>query len=288
MEQTQVSHGWVECVGCADRSAYDLECHSKASNVALEASKALAEPIITDVVAVVPNKKKFGPKFKRDAKAITAHLEGLDNEQAAAIGEQLASAGTATVTVGGADFVLDTDCAAVERKQVKVSERRFTPSVIEPSFGIGRILYCLLEHAYDCREGDAQRGFLRLAPSVAPFKCSLLPLSRDPEFFPPLTALADQLRDRGVSCRLDDGNTSVGRRYARTDEIGIPFGITVDFETKTDGMATLRERDSTDQIRAPLAELPDLVASIAFGRGSWAAAVAKYGLTGADKAGADI
>ena len=64
---------------------------------------------------------------------------------------------------------------------------------------------------------------------------------------------------RGISSRVDDGNQSIGKRYARTDEIGIPFGITIDKETLTDDSVTLREIESTRQIRVPIKDLFNLI-----------------------------
>ena len=108
----------------------------------------------------------------------------------------------------------------------------------------------------------------------------------DAEFDAPLQELATNLTQQGVSYRLDDSGAGIGRRYARTDEIAIPFGVTVDFQTKTDGRATLRERNSMLQVRAPLGEIPGVVAELANGRLAWEVVVARYGLVSppADKA----
>lgn len=75
------SYGWVECVGCADRSAYDLTAHTKGSGQTIEASVTLQTPVEEDVVEVVPDKKKMGPKFKKAAGAIMQHLASLSEEQ---------------------------------------------------------------------------------------------------------------------------------------------------------------------------------------------------------------
>jgi glycyl-tRNA synthetase len=73
-----------------------------------------------------------------------------------------------------------------------------------------------------------------------------------------------------VSHRVDDSSGSIGRRYARTDEIAIPFGVTVDFDSlKAPHTATLRERESMRQVRAPLAEIPFIVKDLILGRRSW-------------------
>ena len=132
----------------------------------------------------------------------------------------------------------------------------FTPGVIEPSFGIGRIMYAVWEHNFRIREGDEQRSYFILPPIIAPLKCSVLPLSSNAEFAPFVRRISALLTQNDVSHRIDDSSGSIGKRYARTDEIAIPFGITIDFDTlKEPHTATLRERDSMQQIRAPVCSL---------------------------------
>lgn len=101
--------------------------------------------------------------------------------------------------------------------------------MIEPSFGIGRILYSLLEHSYWARADDVNRGVLSLPPVVAPIKCLIVPLSNNTEFKPLVARVSHQLRSLGVASRVDDSNASIGKRYARNDELGTPYGVTLDF-----------------------------------------------------------
>ena len=82
----------------------------------------------------------------------------------------------------------------------------------------------------------------------------------------------------GVSNKVDDSGVSVGKRYARTDECGIPFAITVDFDTLKDDTVTLRGLDSMKQIRLPLADVSTLILSMSNAQSTWDEAVAKYGL----------
>ena len=84
----------------------------------------------------------------------------------------------------GEKYVLTPDFIKIERKVFKEASREFTPNVIEPSFGIGRILYSLLEHSYWAREKDADRRVLSLPPAVAPIKCLIVPLSGNEAFRP--------------------------------------------------------------------------------------------------------
>lgn len=275
--ELHTSYGWIECVGCADRSCYDLEQHAKATKVALNASEQLATPIVREVVQVLPDKQAVGKAFKKDAKILQDHLASLDETAALALNDQLA-AGPVTLTLEGKDFPLTKEIITIQKVTIKEHERKFTPSVIEPSFGIGRIIYTLLEHTFAVREGDEQRTWLKLPPIIAPVKCSLLPLSSQEEFQPLLQELAAALARESVSYRLDDSSTGIGRRYARTDEIAIPFGVTVDFKSLQERTVTVRERNSMQQIRVKIEEIAPLVSRLSLGTELWADAVARYGL----------
>eukprot|EP00730_Choanoeca_flexa_P018170 TRINITY_DN8819_c0_g1_i3.p1 TRINITY_DN8819_c0_g1~~TRINITY_DN8819_c0_g1_i3.p1 ORF type:complete len:713 (+),score=255.52 TRINITY_DN8819_c0_g1_i3:125-2140(+) len=271
---------WRECVGCADRSCYDLEKHAEASKQPIQASVTLAEPIIEDQVVIEPNKGVMGKALRNEAKVVFTHFEGMSNQQVEEFEAQLKD-GAVTVNVDGKDYEIQPDWVKIKRKQVKIYERKFIPSVIEPSFGLGRLLYALLEHSFECREGDAQRVWLKLAAPIAPVKCSLLPLSNNTEFEPFLDEIASLLSRAGVSVRRDDSSASIGKRYARTDEIGIPFGITVDFDTAKDRTVTFRDRDSMQQVRIPIDELAVTASDLSSGKMSWEQVTAKYTVVGA-------
>jgi len=151
------------------------------------------------------------------------------------------------------------------------------PSVIEPSFGIGRIMYAVLEHAFRIREGDEQRNYLALLPLVAPIKCSVLPLSRDSRLDKVVNEVIAAFEERHVTYKLDDSAGSIGRRYARTDEIGVSFGVTVDFESLNEPHSvTLRELVSTEQVRMQVSEVADIVAKLSNGYLTWAEVQSKY------------
>lgn len=158
----------------------------------------------------------------------------------------------------------------------KINVREYTPNVIEPSFGIGRIFYSLIEHSYWVREGDEQRAVLSFPACVAPIKCLLTPISHQDEFVPVLKDIATKLRARNISNRVDDSSNTIGRRYARNDELGIPFGITLDFQTTKDNTVTLRERDSTMQVRDTIDVVVDLVDKLVQGKMEWKDVLANH------------
>merc|ERR1719427_1834803 len=161
------SYGWVECVGCADRSAFDLTQHSKATGVKLCAEKKLPEPVTRDVTELTPNKGPLGKAFKKEAKAVTDRLAALSLEEITKVEEELAG-GKAELEVGGAKVSLTPDMVAVKRYQKTVHVEEIIPSVVEPSFGIGRVMYALFEHNFKVREGDEQRTYFSLPPVIAP------------------------------------------------------------------------------------------------------------------------
>lgn len=132
-------------------------------------------------------------------------------------------------------------------------------------------------------KGDTEllRAVLSLTPALAPTKCSVIPLfSSNAEMVAYLPRVTDALKRLNITHKVDRASQNIGRRYARTDELGIPFGITVDFETIRDegtkDTVTLRDRDSTDQVRIPVTEVADVVNALCNGTMVWAQVVEKY------------
>lgn len=158
------SYGWIECVGCADRSAYDLSVHAKKTGAPLMVRQRLEKPISVEEWQIDLDKKKFGPQFKKDGKTVEAAIEALPQDKREALAQDLAADGKITVdveAVAGGKVDISKDLITIERRTRTENTREFTPNVIEPSFGIGRILYSLLEHNYWTRGsegGDEARG----------------------------------------------------------------------------------------------------------------------------------
>ena len=146
----------------------------------------------------------------------------------------------------------------VERRidTVNVSGEWFTPHVIEPAFGIDRIIWHVLDHAYEEaeKEGEAYT-FLRLSEGISSVDCVVLPLfDKDgmPELAREITAAINSLPRARAEM---DSSKSIGRRYARADEIGIPWALTVDHISLEDGSVTIRRRDDQLQVRGFVEEI---------------------------------
>ena len=266
--------GWVEIVGIADRTDYDLKAHAKVSKTELYVYVEYDEPKMVTRFVVKPNMGKLGPLFKGKAKAVADALKQLSEEEL--------SKDEIKVTVDGEELTVSSDAVDFAAETVKVSGENVIPHVIEPSYGIDRIFYGIMEHAYDEEnvaqkvvesglkgteeaekesedgksEGEAEgeeeaRLVMHFSSAVAPVQVAVLPLHTRKELADPAKDIIVKLREKSLLVNYDDSGT-IGRRYRRNDEIGTPYCVTVDYETLEDGTVTIRDRDSMRQIRAPI------------------------------------
>lgn len=275
----ETSYGWVECVGIADRSAYDLTHHSKATKTSLVATRRYPEPRFIEMLQMVVNRPLMGKEFKKDNAKVLEELEHKPEQEKREIEQQLQERGVyALLTASGASYNITRQMVTFKQITQKVSEEAYVPAVIEPSFGIGRLIYCILEHTFRSREiqDQEERCYVALPPVVAPTKCSLLAISSNARFDALLASLKTQLTKRGISCKVDVSSASIGKRYARTDEIGIPFAVTVDFQSLQDETVTVRERDSMEQVRVPADIVGSLVGELLSSSTGWADACNQY------------
>ncbi|MFW6162249.1 MAG: glycine--tRNA ligase, partial [Planctomycetota bacterium] len=140
------------------------------------------------------------------------------------------------------------------------TRERYIPYVIEPSAGVDRSLLTFLVDAYDeviTEKGKTER-FLRLHPRLAPVKVAVFPLVRKDGMPEVARQVFDDLQKR-FPCYYDERG-AVGRRYRRQDEIGTPYCVTIDGDTLEDHTATVRYRDSREQPRVAIADLPAFIA----------------------------
>jgi glycyl-tRNA synthetase len=237
--------GWVECVGIADRSAYDLNAHIESSSVDMYALRAFEQPREAIMKKVVPKMNILGPRFGGKAGKIKEQLEQMD----ATIVKKI------TITIDGESIDIAKDCYdIIEVKEKQIGEK-FVPHVIEPSYGIDRILYFILEHNYiEEKKKEEEYTILKLNPRVAPIKTGVFPLIGDESLIQIAKKIDGDLRTAGISTYYDESGT-IGRRYARMDEIGTPFCITVDHDSLNDQQVTVRNRDTTKQERIKILDI---------------------------------
>ncbi len=252
------SYGWVELVGVADRGDFDLRRHHEFSGQDMRVFIPFPEPVEMEVERLTPVHRELGPRFRGEAKAVAAALMEADSS---AVGAD----GVATVTVpdgedGTRAVKVPPECFTLERVVDKRTGERVLPHVVEPSYGIDRVLWTVLEHAYRQRpaeDGEAMT-VMALPPLVAPVNVGVFPLVSKDGLQELAEGVDGQLREAGLRTYFD-ASGSIGRRYARADEAGVPFCVTVDHQSTEDDSVTIRWRDTQDQVRLPISHLVDSV-----------------------------
>lgn len=243
--------GWVETVGIADRTDYDLKAHSAVSGQPLTVFIQFPEPKKEKRKRIVPKMGLLGPRFRDKAKDV---------------GEALAIANLrpegALIHLEGKEVLIPPDCYEIREEVTEIQGTEVTPHVIEPSYGVDRMLYAVLEQSYDEDEADGEvRKVLRLPPLVAPIQVAVLPLMARDDLDTIARMIARQLQEKSIMAEYDDSG-AIGRRYRRQDEVGTPYAITVDYETRDTNTVTLRERDSMRQVRIRIDDLVPLMTGL--------------------------
>ncbi|UCG70116.1 MAG: glycine--tRNA ligase, partial [Thermoplasmata archaeon] len=246
--EAETSFGWVEVVGIADRTCYDLQGHIDHSNQDLTAFERFEEPFEEEKKKVIAKPEILGPKFKSEAGKIKTALEEMD-------GDDLEDKDSIILKIEGKSYEVGKEGFEIKTVKEKVSGKRYVPNVIEPSYGIDRIFYTILEHAY--HEED-EYVMLRLDSRIAPIKVGVFPLMPKPELVAKSQPIDNELRRAGIMTYYDESG-SIGRRYARMDEVGTPFCITVDYDSLNNEDVTIRDRDSKDQVRVKISDISGLL-----------------------------
>ncbi|NON62199.1 glycine--tRNA ligase [Candidatus Acidianus copahuensis] len=230
----------IEISGHAYRGDYDLSNHAKSSGQDLTVFKKYSTPITVKKKSVIINKDKLNNEDKNLIKDFMKRISNLSPEQI----ETLIKMDEKINGKSLSEFV-----SVVEREE-KESGKKFYPHVVEPSFGVERCLYISVANAY--RE-KKDRIVLSLPPKIAPYEVAVFPLLERGELVERARKIYLMLKT-GFDVMFDDSG-SIGKRYARSDEIGVPFAITIDPQTLQDDTITIRDRDTWDQIRVKEGEL---------------------------------
>ena len=246
--------GWVETVGIADRTDYDLRAHGDASGTPMTVFIQYDEPKKIPRRRIIPNMSVLGRQYRTKAKAIFTALESATPGPSGVC-----------VEVDGEKIQIPPDLFEVRDEIVDVRGEDIVPHVIEPSYGIDRMCYAVLEQAYDEDTADGEtRVVMRLLPQIAPVQVAVLPLMARDDLDLIAGEITRTLHKSGILAEYDDSG-AIGRRYRRQDEIGTPFAITVDYETRENNSVTLRDRDTMKQVRIPITKLPETVGALLTG-----------------------
>ncbi len=141
---------------------------------------------------------------------------------------------------------------------VQEEGEKLLPHVVEVSMGTDRMLFCLLEHAFREKSEGKEWEWFDFPPAVAPYEVAVFPLMKKPELREPAKEIASDLRERGTNTQFSSVG-SIGKRYARADEAGIPYCVTIDYQTLEDGTVTIRFRNDGKQERVEKEELDSII-----------------------------
>jgi len=142
--------------------------------------------------------------------------------------------------------------ASKSNYEIVVDEKKILPHVCEPSLGVGRILYTVLEKCY--REDDRGWTWFQFPPTVAPLEVAVFPLMKKDGLAEFAIDVHTELKEAGYLSFYDESG-KIGKRYARADEVGIPFCVTIDYDSLKEYTVTIRDRDTMEQIKLPLEDL---------------------------------
>ena len=241
------SYGWVECVGIAHRGCYDLEAHEKATGKTLRARREFSQPKVVEIDGWTTDGATAGPAFRALAGAVRNAVEQLPSTNQFPAQITLDNGESVTVNLEHVKRVQRTET---------ISGEWYIPHVVEPAFGIDRIIWHLLDHAYhESTKSGEEYVTLRLNESVAPVDYCVFPLFEKDGMGQMARNIHKSLCSKSATVSIYDASGSIGRRYARADEIGVPICITVDHQSLQDNTVTLRDRDSGQQSRVPISEL---------------------------------
>jgi len=236
--------GWVEMAGHANRSTHDLSSHIKGSGSDLTVFKKYDAPVVRKERVAHPIDSVIGPAFKGQAAAAKKLIESA---KSADIEQSIKEKGF--YMTGG--FKVLPEHVRFDWVETKESGRRFLPEVVEPSFGAERLLYAALEYAYTQTK---DRVVLNIPIDIAPIQVSVFPLMAKDGLDEKARSVCELLRRAKFDVDYDESGT-IGRRYARADEIGVPIAVTIDYDTLEDDTVTLRDRATWKQVRTPVASL---------------------------------
>jgi glycyl-tRNA synthetase len=217
----------------------------KASGVDMTVYKEYANPVEKEELVIKPIMAKLGPVYKGDAGKVAAMLAKVPSQEVA---DDMTKDGSYMA----GNYQVFPEQVEISKQKTVVRGTRFIPHVVEPSFGTDRLFYVALEYAYNVKDNRVILSFPR---SIAPIQVGVYPLMGKDGLDTKAKEVQKLLACEGFMTEYDETG-SIGRRYARADEAGVQLGITIDYDTLNDGTVTIRDRDSWQQIRTSINDLP--------------------------------
>ncbi|MCQ5340120.1 MAG: glycine--tRNA ligase [Candidatus Methanomethylicia archaeon] len=237
--------GWTEVSGHAYRTDYDLLRHQNYSGQDLKVFRRFTIPKKEYRIIAIPKIDIINNIIKNNDIA-TKIISIIKNKKAEELKKEL-ERGSIIID----DIEIRPEFVEFKTEEITITGEHFIPHVSEPSFGAERLVYVAMEYAY--REKN-NRIILSLPKDIAPIKIAVFPLVNKDGLREKAIEVYNMIKSKGFIVEFDDDG-SIGRRYARADEIGIPLAITIDYKTMEDNTVTIRNRDTWEQERISISNI---------------------------------
>ncbi len=229
--------GWVEVAGHAYRSTYDLTKHDKYSEGDMKAYIKYENPKKSKETKIEPNFAKIGKTFKSKSKKILKKLKEMDKDIV------ISKLNENNLIIDGEK--IEKDMININEEEVIIDGKNIIPAVYEPSYGLDRCLYLTLEK---CFREDKDRKYFKFKNEISPIAFGVFPIVSKDKFIKIAKEIHKKIKSENYMSQFREKG-SIGRRYAKSDEIGIPYCITVDSDTKKSELITIRDRNSKKQVQ---------------------------------------
>jgi len=296
----QTSYGWVNVGIHADYEDDDLNAHHCASGADFTAQETFDSLRSIAVPKFHVHQALVGQTFRAKSKELLAQIRNMDLKAAlqleAALASQKGGASIRLRSTGEALFVTRAMVSISEQMQMQYT-RTYTPHAIQTMFVMERILYAILEHTFYRRpsqcssssasssssssfahqeeEEEPRLGVFALPVQLAPFQVAIFQMLPCPASEADERVLIRACAQANLRYHSESKPLMMRKRYARTDEIGTPYSITIDLQTKEDRAVTIRERDSMHCLRVPLVDAVNLVRRLVQNEITWTQLVAE-------------
>tara|TARA_Y100000589_G_scaffold166903_1_gene158889 strand:+ start:20748 stop:22415 length:1668 start_codon:yes stop_codon:yes gene_type:complete len=240
------SYGWIECVGIAHRGCYDLKAHEDYTGKVLRARREFDTPKEVVIDGWTIDGSVAGPAFRSLAGKVKHTVEQFPAQ----------TEFPQEITIDGEKLIVEQNHVKRLQRIDTITGEWFIPHVVEPAFGIDRIIWHILDHAYhELEKQDEDYTLMKLNPNIVPVDYCVFPLFEKDGMGAMAKTVNDALNKKIGVVATYDSSGSIGRRYARADEIGVPICITIDHQSLTDNTVTIRDRDTGEQHRIAANEL---------------------------------
>lgn len=249
---------WLECIGCADRGSYDLESHF-INKQTLMVKRKLESPILVKDTLIEPNVTKLVPVYGKMTNSIKLYFKNLDLKSRTDLAIVIKNQPNFVCMIDDIEIVFESSMFLIREKENIITHEDFIPHVIEPSFGIDRLMFAILDQNIWQRQSDNNRIVLSLPKALSFYDIAVFPLHKKDAMVELANTIRCKLMGNGLKCYFDDSGAVIGKKYVRCDEIGVQYVVTVDPGSLQTGIVTIRHRDTMAQDEVHYTKLNDII-----------------------------